>query len=53
MSNRLISVREEAIYNLALIANILELPNFFEKYPEFNYLLSNRYFLEDLAFKYK
>lgn len=46
------SVSEEAIYNLALRTNILELPNFFVKYPEFDYLLTDTKFLEDLALKY-
>ena len=46
---RLLEVSEDAVFELCLRVSIDELEGFFEAYPEFLFLLSNRVFMNKLA----
>ena len=47
--NRMLIVAEEAIINLLLHLDHYDVINFFKAYPEFDYLLIDKYFLHELS----
>ena len=47
--NRILYLAEEAIINLLLHSDVSSVINFFEAYPNYNYLLDDKYFLHELS----